>query len=528
MGSLPDDLRAQGLTLIETHISWVFLGADDVYKVKKPVKLGFLDFSHVEDRKRLCETEVRLNRRFSTNVYRGVLPVTVERDGRHRIAGKGDVVDWAVHMERLPAADAADARLAAGTLRRDDVLAIADAVAAFHGRISAAPEVAEYGSVEAIRRNVEDNFAETADVLGDYLSEREARAIVDYQRGFLDRHGDRLEARVAAGRIKDGHGDLRLEHVYMRPAGIEIIDCIEFNDRFRYADVCADVAFLSMDLLEHERQGLSETLLARYAMVADDYDLYGVVDFYESYRAYVRGKVASIVASDENATPDARARAAAQARRYLLLAEACAQPPLAPPVVVAVGGLIASGKSSLAARLSERLSAPAVEADRTRKSLAGVAATTKLGGEAFSDAYSEERTQAVYDELLRRAEVVVSSGRSVVIDASFRSQRHRLAVADMAKRHGLPCLFVECWVPREEAMARLAKREQGPATSDGRREIYDAFAADYEPVTPFEGAQVVRVDTRAEEPYELWQALSGLTHVPTATAPEQDPGTDTP
>lgn len=517
MGTLVDDLCATGLSLVETHISWVFLGHSDVYKVKKPVSLGFVDFTRLEDRERTCRTEVRLNRRLASDVYKGVVPVTCGVDGRHQFGGAGEVVDWAVHMARLPAEDAADARLAAGTLTRADVTDIADVVAAFHERQPATPEVAQFGSLEAISRNVEDNFAETASTLTDYLSAAEASTVIGYQREFLAVHAMRFEARVNGGRIRDGHGDLRLEHVYLRSPGgdlrpqrVDVIDCIEFSDRFRYADVCADIAFLSMDLLEHNRQDLSEALLARYAMVTNDYDLYGVVDFYESYRAYVRGKVASIVAAHPDATEAVRARAASQARRYFLLAEACARPPLQEPVVIAVGGLIASGKSSLSARVGEALCAPVVEADRVRKHLAGVAATQGLGGDAFAGAYSEHQSERVYSELLRRAEVVLSSRRPVVVDASFRRRAQRQAVTALAERHGVPCLFIECWVPRDEAMVRLARRAKGPSSSDGRAEIYDAFASRYEPVDGMGATRVLRIDTRSDSDHAWQQALADL------------------
>jgi predicted kinase len=300
--------------------------------------------------------------------------------------------------------------------------------------------------------------------------------------------------------VRDGHVDLRLEHCYQGADGaVQIIDCIEFNDRFRYADVAADVAFLAMDLAYNERPDLSEAFLASYARAADDFDLYSVVDFYESYRAYVRGKVSSMLADDVGADEAVRERARVQARKYYLLAEACTRPPLAAPRLYAVGGLIASGKSSVAGRLAAMLRAPHVDADRTRKLLAGLDPLTPWHDAAFSGRYTPDKTQAVYRELERRAEVVLRSGRSVVLDASFRERAQRAGLAALAARVGCALTFLECQAPLPLCRERLRKRAQGPSASDGRDEIFDAFVRSYEPVDELAPEQHVRLDTSRDK-----------------------------
>lgn len=513
MTDLARDLQRQGFELIETHISRVFLGEADVYKVKKPVNLGFLDFSTLAARKRDCEAEVTLNRRLAATTYVGIVPITRTDDGVHRIAetadADGEVVEWAVHMRRLDQRDAADARLERGELTRADVERIAEHIADFHAQARCDEETRAFGASAQIEGNVRENFEQTTKSALHYLSEAELAAIKRFQLGFLADNGQRFAERMRADKVRDGHGDLRLEHVYLPHDGsIEVIDCIEFNDRFRYGDVCADIAFLSMDLLWHDRLDLSEALLFAYARVSNDYDLYGVVDFYESYRAYVRGKVTSFLAEDEGASEGARQRAAEQARRYYLLAEACAKPPLEAPVLYGVGGLIASGKSTFAAGLSARTHAPVIEADRTRKHLLGLGATERAHTAAFDGAYGPAQTERVYAEILRRAAVVLDSGRPAIVDASFRSQAHRQALAALAHARGIACVFIECHVPREVAMARLSEREQEATTSDGRRAIYDDFAASYEPVGPLSGARRLRVDTRQALEDQLSQALA--------------------
>ena len=208
----------------------------------------------MDDRKAACEAEVTLNARLAPDVYRGVVPVRRTSDGRVVVnEGEGEIVDYAVHMTRLPDEARADVRLAHGTLDATDIDAIATRLAQFHATCRADENTARFGSPDAIAKNVRENFAQTRHALVRYLrSPWRARAVVHYQTSVLRKHRHLFEARAAAGRVRDGHGDLRLEHVYLKD-GVTIIDCIEFNERFRYADVCADVAFLSMDLTVNGR-----------------------------------------------------------------------------------------------------------------------------------------------------------------------------------------------------------------------------------------------------------------------------------
>ncbi|MFW6086916.1 MAG: AAA family ATPase, partial [Myxococcota bacterium] len=438
--------------LRETHISWVFLADGDVWKVKKPVDLGFLDFRRPEQRKAACEAEIRLNRRLASDVYHGVVPITRDAKGRHRIGGEGEVVDWAVHMRRLPDRIRADVMLEQGRLTADHLRRVAERVAKFHAEQPTDDEIAGYGRPDAIAVNVRENFEQTRDTITAHVSEAEAGEIEQWQMAMLEREPERFEARVRQGKVRDGHGDLRLEHVYLDEDGsVTIVDCIEFNERFRYADVCSDVAFLSMDLAYEGRADLAEVFLAAYARAAGDHDLYGLVDFYESYRAYVRGKIMSMLVADEDVAAATRDRAAKRARRYYLLALAAERSPLVPPAVVAVGGVIASGKSTVAERVSLALGAPVVDTDRTRKQMMRVDVSENLGDGAFQGAYAEGRTEAVYAEVLRRAEVVLRSGRPVILDASFRRRGFRAQARDLAHRCAVPFRFVECRVVPEVA-----------------------------------------------------------------------------
>ena len=481
--------------LRETHVSNVFLTDGDVYKVKKPVNLGFLDFTTLAARRSACEAELLLNARLAVGVYLGLVPVRLDEAGRHHLGPWGEVVDWAVHMLRLPDAVRADVRLAAGTLTAAHVDATAAMLADFHARAASA-DAGRWGTVAAIRRNVVDNFAALDAASSGLVGPEEAREIERWQLDVLRDRARTFERRLAHGRVRDGHGDLRLEHLYCGDAGeLTIIDCIEFSDRFRYADVCADVAFLSMDLAAHGRVDLAERFLARYARAANDFDLYAVVDFYEAYRAYVRAKVAVLTA--QQATGVHRERARVEARRHFALALSASRRWLLTPAVVAVGGIIASGKSTVADALGDRLSAPVIDADRTRKHRLGLAPTTHDDSQAFEGAYDPALTDRVYAELLHQAGTVLESGRPVVLDASFRTEKMRRAARDLAQEHGVPFLMVECRARPEVCRERLVRREQEASVSDGRLAIFDAFCARVEPAGELPGAQRLVVDTEA-------------------------------
>jgi hypothetical protein len=510
MGNLKADLEAAGFDLIETHISWVFLGATEVFKVKRPVDLGFLDFTTLEKRRDACDAEVRLNRRLAPHAYLGVVPVTVDASGTHHIGRGGPIVDWAVHMRRLAIERRADELLLGGVLERRQIEELAAHVARFHKAARCDEETSRHGSVATIRRNVEENFEQTRESIVEYLTPNQSREIEAWQRDMLTDDA-RFAARVDAGRVRDGHGDLRLEHVYFgTDESITIIDCIEFNDRFRYGDVCADIAFLSMDLAWHGRVDLAEHFLARYARESNDYDLYSVVNFYESYRAFVRGKVASLLASDTEASAEARERARQEARRYFVLSLAYERPPLVPPRVVAVGGLIASGKSAVAATIGDMLAAPVLSSDRTRKRLMGREPTESMRSQAWSGAYSPSATEEVYGEIFRLADVVVSSGRPVVIDASFRTIAMREAARALAKHHGVPFLLVECGAPRELIEERLAARERaGLHESDARTDMLEEFERRFEHVDELPPSEHVRLNT-SQSRTETRQQLEAL------------------
>jgi uncharacterized protein len=496
VGLIKDDLVLDGLELIETHTAWVFLSESTVWKIKKPVDFGFLDYTTLEKRHSACQAEVSLNARLAPHVYQGVVPITQDAAGNHSIDGRGDVVDWAVKMVRLPDDRRADVLLESGRLTTEDLDKLGEYLARFHAEMPANDEVARFGSPEVVFANVKENFAQTRDAVRAHLSEAEAAEVERTQVGFIESHRELLATRMSQGRIRDGHGDLRLEHVYLTDAQAPtIIDCIEFNERFRYADACADIAFLSMDLERLGRADLAERFLAAYARASGDYDLYRLVNFYEGYRAYIRGKVASILSSDAGTNLETRERAKKDARRSYLLALSEGRERLLKPAVIAVGGIIASGKSTVAARIAALANAPVVDADGTRKGMLGVSSTTPMHDPAWTGAYSPDVTERVYSELIRRAGCVLSSGRPVVLEASFRARASRRKARELAHEIGVPFYFVECKASPDESRLRLRDRAAQGSVSDGRLEIFDDFVAHWEAVEELPHEEHIVVDT---------------------------------
>jgi len=308
--------RPPGVEVVQTHISAIFLAGHLVYKVKKPVNLGFLDFTTLELRRHFCQEEVRLNRRLCPEVYLGV--EAIGRTNGGLALGRGEPVEYAVVMRRLPQDRMMDALLARGQLTPRMVQAVAACLVEFHARAATDGRIAAFGRPEAIRVNTDENFAQTERYQGQLLSPQQFSDIRRFTEEFLARR-ELFEERIREGRIRDGHGDLHLQHICLADR-IYIFDCIEFNERFRYGDVAVDLAFLLMDLDFHDRPDLARLLERHYEELSGDRELPGLLPFYKCYRAYVRGKVEGFRFEDPHVPPEQRQQARQRAQRYFQLA----------------------------------------------------------------------------------------------------------------------------------------------------------------------------------------------------------------
>lgn len=507
--SLVQHLLAQGFQVEETHISWVFLGGDRAFKVKKPVDFGYLDFSTLEKRKAACEKEVELNRRLSPEVYLGVLPVNLGLDGKHHLGNSGELVDWAIQMVRQPGERRGDRLLATGGLTIGHLENLAEHLAAFHAEGRCDARTSQYGRQDAVLRNVEENFIQSRVILSNALGPDGAYRVEADLLEFIRDNPGLFQRRVEQGRVRDGHGDLRLSQIYFPEDGKAVIlDCIEFNDRFRYGDVCSDIAFLAMDLAVRGREDLAENFLAAYAGASGDYELYGMVDFYACYRACVRGKIAGYAALDPEAPAAERSAAGEKARRYFEFALDRLGLPAAHKPVIAFGGGMGTGKSTLASALGHRLAAPVLASDRIRKQRAGLGLLTPREEGLWKGLYSPNRSEQVYSEIRHCAEVIAHSGRPVIVDASFRSRAQRKDVRELAFRMGRPYYLFVCRANEDTVRERLRRRALSPGISDGRESIAAEFQASWETLDPAEEA--IEVDTTQPLEVCLTQVLNRI------------------
>lgn len=481
------------VSMRQTHISWLFFTEDFVYKMKKPVNFGFLDFTTLEARRFFCEEEVRLNRRLTSDVYLGIVEVKAE-NGHVHIGGSGEVIDYAVQMRRLPEDRMLPSLLAAGEVTSATMQQLARLLATFHARAETGQAINQDGTMATILRNWEENFAQTRPYLDWPLSREAYDTIRSRVLTFCRLRAARFDQRIVDGRIRDGHGDLRAEHICLTEP-IAIFDCIEFNHRFRYGDVAADVAFLAMDLEALGVADLSQAFVQAYVEHSEDRALLSVLDFYKCYRAFVRAKVECFRTDDPIVEAGDKRRAARAASAYLSQAARYADA-LKRPWLLLCCGLMGSGKSVLADALAPRLELTVLGSDVIRKELAGMQPTNTAHAAYGEGIYTPERTEATYNHLFKRAECILSQGNSVLLDASFQRARHRTQAMLLAAQIGADFCVVECWCPEEELRRRLEARvAQWSAVSDGRWELLAQQREAFEPLFEVPPPQHVKVDT---------------------------------
>lgn len=460
----------QAVEIRQTHISVVCLAGAYVYKIKKPVDLGFLDFGTLAKRRRFCDEEVRLNRRLAPDVYLGVTPIVETKSGV-RVEGSGETVEWAVKMRRLPDDATLANRLRRGEVSIPVVQGLAARIAAFHANAERHPRMRPFGSFDAVSRNAYENFEQSRPLVGQAVSLAVFDRFRELTTQFLEQNRALIDGRAARGVPRDTHGDLRLEHVYWfpqhrPPADYVVIDCIEFNGRFRFADPIADMAFLAMDFTAHGRRDLAEAFTSAYFSAADDEEGKTLLPFYVAYRAAVRAKVSGIQSTEAELSAADRAAALCQARQLWLLGWSELEEMSRRPCLVLVGGLPGAGKSTLAAELGKRYNFAIIRSDAVRKELAGLSAQTSAAGKFDEGIYAPPWNEHSYAECLRRAEAQLFEGRRVLIDASFREDAKRKLFLNAAKRWGVPFIFLVCRADETVVHERLSKRRNDASDAD--------------------------------------------------------------
>jgi aminoglycoside phosphotransferase family enzyme/predicted kinase len=499
--------RPAAVELVETHVSWVFLSGDRVVKVKKPVSYGFVDHTTLESRRRSCEDEVRLNRRLTDGVYLGVVPIVRGAAG-YRVDAKGTPVEWATLMRRLPAEGMLDALLAAGESLPHLDGRLAERLIPFHRNGAAFCEGPADEVAAAASAVVTENLTELEPFASEPLGPAQLGLVAEALRGFIAESRDILHDRAASGWIREGHGDLRVEHVCLEGSGeIQIFDCVEFSRSLRCADVASDLAFLLMDLERLGAQEAAGTLVARYQTAGVDLPD-ALLRFYKAHRALVRAKVACL---RRRARADVAERAGlvADAADYLDLATAAAV--TVRPALIAMTGLSGTGKSTVAAALARALDAPIFASDVVRKELSGEASPAPMAWE--QGLYAPERVEATYERLIGLATQALAAGHTAILDATFLEGKRRKRLAAVSRSAGVPLVLVETVCEEEAAVGRILMRaRRGDSRSDATVEVYRrqrAAALASPPPVP-SGAVHVLVETDAGGPVDLDPVLAAL------------------
>jgi len=490
--------------MVETHISWVFLAGDRVIKLKRPVQYAFVDYSTLQKRRQACEDEVALNRRLAPDVYLGVIPII--REGRKFRIGTGeggDIVEWATLMRRLDDDDMLDAQLQAGMEPPQLAARLAERLVPFH--LEEIPECP--GDPDAILNGqlgvVTDNLNELQPFLNRPLPSYEFDLINRAMQRFIGTNRRVLRQRVVDGWIREGHGDLRCEHVSIPADGpLQIYDCVEFNRDLRCADVASDLAFLLMDLARLGAQsGTIRDLIGAYQRAGAVLPS-GLLRFYWIHRALVRAKVHSLQLADAKDTHEEQ-RISVKVMEYLHVATR--QAVKTQPAVIAMTGLSGTGKSTVGKALAQALGATRIASDEVRKTLAGP--------HPNEDIYSAEWTDRTYRKLNDLADEAVASGNLVILDATYLDSERRLAAADVATTHDVPFLLIETVTDDDVVVQRLEERQRrGDSVSDATVDIYrwqrEQHLAEPPVIPP--GAITIQVDTTPDGPTSLDTVLSAL------------------
>jgi len=478
----------------ETHISMVFLAGCFVYKIKKPVNPGFLDYTTLEKRKYYCRREVILNRRMTDNVYLDVVAIRFN-DGRYTLDGPGTIIEYAVKMRRLPESWSMIQRLRKDQIHKNEVESLVRILTRFYDNSISDKQINDFGKWETIAANCEENFRQTTLFTQKIFNEQLFNSVRFSMTSFLYRYKQLFDNRIKIKKIRDCHGDLRTGHIYYTDDGIQVIDCIEFNDCFRFQDVAADLAFLAMDLDYEGYDRISEMLLNAYARYSKDFNVFVLIDFYKCYRAMVRLKVNCIRLQAKDLLEVKKNRLIAGIEKYLNLAYRYTAR-FTRPTLWVVCGMPASGKSTVSEELAGIFGIRTFNSDVIRKQMMRAESLDFSNTQFENGIYSKGITSLTYGRLLLLAQKEIEKGESVILDATFKAAHHRNEANLLAKDMDADIMCVECMMPENLLKKRLLRRKNNQSISDARISIYASLKKQFEPLDEVNDAHHVIVYTQ--------------------------------
>tara|TARA_R110002033_G_scaffold58315_2_gene107525 strand:+ start:7005 stop:8549 length:1545 start_codon:yes stop_codon:yes gene_type:complete len=446
-------------TLMETHISWVLLTGDYVYKIKKPVNFGFLDYSTVEQRAHFCAEEIRLNRRLAPSLYLDVIAVRGTAKSP-TLKGDGPVIEYLVKTRQFRQQDLLGNMQREGRLENWHIDELAKTLSRFHAHIDHASIDMPYGNPDQIQAPAVQNFEQIRPFLTAKEDLNQLEQLEQWANTTFQRLIPQMAERKAAGMVRECHGDIYLDNVTMVDGQVTLFDCIEFNEAFRWIDVMSDVAFMAMDLEDRGLPGMAQRFVSGYLENTGDYEGLALLNYYKAYRAMVRAKVA-LFGLNDNSTEAEREQIMQRYRGYAGLAERYTNVPTRFGLVTV--GLSGSGKSTLAQNLVSELGAIRIRSDVERKRLFGSADNQNLD----AGLYDPERSAKTYDRLAGLAGLILSYGFPVVVDATFLKHAQRQQIRDAIEEQCAPCLLLHCEVALETIEQWIKQRHtQGTDPSD--------------------------------------------------------------
>ncbi len=490
------DHPAHQFQVIETHISWVLLTGDYVYKIKKPVDLGFLDFSTLEKRHHFCLHELSLNRRLAPDIYLDIIGIGGTPEAP--VLNSEPIIEYAVRMRQFPQTARLDNVLAENALHPEHIDRLADNIAAFHQQAEIANSGSSYGEPATVLEPVERNFQTIFPLLSDEKDIQQLERLKQWSLAKYEQLLPHIEQRKANGFIRNCHGDMHLANIALIEGKITIFDCIEFNDSLRWIDVISEIAFTCMDLIDRHQPSYAARLLDRYLQRTGDYAGLVLLQFYQVYRALVRAKVAIIQASDAMHSEQEKQHTLLQYREYADLATTFTHHHA--PTLFITHGVSGSGKTTLTQPVLEKFNLIRLRSDVERKRLFGLPAEAQTDATIKWDVYGADASQRTFEHLLITARQLCQNGFSVIVDATFLKQAHRKPFQALAQELKISFVILNFQVEEQLIHAWIKKRtDEGTDASEATIEVMQRQQVTKEPILANEADHIINIDSGSED-----------------------------